>query len=240
MSNPWWLIVLSSFSGAFFAFLFVKIEDYLTRIRTRKKQNYNALVRLEYIGNENLSIAHDNLFTADDIIRTSNITKSSQQVQINFNRFEDLVIRNDLLSELLNIDFINLCFILNIDARKINSSLESIMRSYDQINSGVFNRTMSLDNYLENLSGFIARLFQMKKMITGFIEDNITMIATAKVLTKYEKPRFTKFLMVILRNKNKSLSALTEEIEAEKKILKSQIEEISKKSKQRIDDLLKS
>jgi hypothetical protein len=240
IGNPWWPILLSSFCGAFFAFLFIKLEDYLSRTGKRKRQNYNALVLLEYMGNENLSIAHDDVFVADDMIKSAALTQATQIPHINFNNFQDIIIRSDLLSELLNIDFINECMFLNIHARKINGSLAAIMKSYDQMNSGVFANTIPFPVYLQNLSDFALRLGTMKKVIEGFLDDNIKMIATARVLKKYETPSFTKFLFRFLRDKNKPLAELSMEIETEKKRLIAEIEATAQKGQERIDELLKN
>jgi hypothetical protein len=239
IGDPWWPIIISSFCGAFFAFIFIKIEDYLSRISKRKRQNYNALVLLEYMGNENLSIAHDDIFVADDMINSATLTQSTSVPHINFNNFYDLIIRSELLSELMNIDFINECMFLNIHARKINSSLAAIMKSYDQMNGGIFANTIQFPVYLQNVSDFANRLGQMKKVIEGFLDDDMKMIATARVLKRYETPSFTKFLFRFLRNKNKPLAELKEEIETEKKRLADEIETTAKKGKERIDELLK-
>src|ERR1700686_2046986 len=84
-SNTWSAILISSFCGAFFAFIFVKIGDVLSRVSLRKKKGHDALVRLEHIGNENLSIAHNLIFVAKDIVDTSNKTIETNNIYVNFN-----------------------------------------------------------------------------------------------------------------------------------------------------------
>ena len=113
------------------------------------------------------------------------------------------------------------------------------MKSYDQMNGGVFANTIPFPVYLQNLADFAVRLGTMKKVIEGFLDDNMKMIATARVLKKYETPTFTRYLFLLLRSRNKPVSELSVEIELEKKRLLAEIEATAKKGQERIDELLK-
>lgn len=160
--NPWVSTLSSSFAGAFFAFLFIKIGESLTRIGKRKKRSYDALVSLDHLGNENFSIVWDNIFVAKDIVDTISEAISKKELLINFNDFNTILIKNDILIDLLNIEFINTCFSLNVSSRKINGSLESISSFYQQMNQGIFQKTLPIETYFENLENLKERLEKMK------------------------------------------------------------------------------
>lgn len=52
----------SAFAGAFFAFLFLRLAEFLSKIYQRQVKHYNSLVILETQLNELGGIIHDNIY----------------------------------------------------------------------------------------------------------------------------------------------------------------------------------
>jgi hypothetical protein len=46
--------LLSAFAGAFFAFVFIKLSEYLTIYRSNANKHYSSLIRMQYIINIHL------------------------------------------------------------------------------------------------------------------------------------------------------------------------------------------
>jgi hypothetical protein len=115
------LVLWSSFCGAFFAFLFVGIAGLVKRIYDRNLKNFNSIVSLEHVSNENFQILYDNILMALNMVNEINGAISKKAININFDTFDDLIVRPDLIIDLLDIDFINKYFDHNIELKKINS-----------------------------------------------------------------------------------------------------------------------
>jgi len=238
--SSWQATLISAFAGAFFAFLFVKIGDFFTRIRNRKMKNHDTLVRLENTAQENLSIAFDNIFVAKDIIQTIEETLKTKNIVINFNSFNDIIFDNELLLNLLNIGLINEIFNLNIRARKINRSLASIIRFYNQINEGIFAKTIDIDSYRINLEIIKDKLGDMIKFVESWMQEDKKVAATIRVLMRKKRFNFDNLKKITFYPETLvKLKDVEGEVNKELEKLEKEIEEISKKSQERIDAISK-
>lgn len=233
-NSSWWLPLISAFAGAFFAFLFIKIGELLTKIHERKRKNYNTLVYLEHIQNENFSIAHDILFVANDIIASSEKTFSEKNLYINFNNFDSLIIKNELLPDLLNTTLINRCVSLNTHARKINHSLQGTSKMYNQINDGVYKQTLPIETYLTNLKVIVDKLNELKNFVLDYIQENKQIVAYARILMKKEKPIIKRYKFAF-----QNFNITDEELDKKITVLEQEIEDITRASQERIDKILK-
>lgn len=222
-SMSWLSILISSFCGAFFAFLFVEFSKWIQRIRKRKKINYNTLVQLDHIGNENLSILYDNIFVVNDMIITIDNSIKDKEAKINFNTFEDVIINREALVGLSDIEFLNQCFVFNVHSRKINNSLLSLKKFYSQINS-FFKNKGDIVTYLENLKIFKQHLETISLYLNNMIEEQKVLLATLRVLKK---------------NSNVKKEKRSNLIDSEIEILNKELEQSLRESKKRIENLQK-
>ena len=75
MNNPTNLLYellipgFGAFAGAFFAFIFLKLADFLTRVHERKVRHFNSLVLLETQLNVLLGIIHDSTIAVSFFIK---------------------------------------------------------------------------------------------------------------------------------------------------------------------------
>lgn len=192
---------------------------------------------MDYFGNENLSIVWDNIFVAENVIKTINRAINKKEVLINFNNFDKILIKNDILIDLLDIEFINNYFSLNISSRKMNATLESISIFYRDINQGILQKNLPVADYFENLKYLKERLQEIIKFLERHIEDNKEVIATARVLMSCERPWFSILVSPLLPNHE--LADLAYEIKIKKEELDRQIEDNSIKRKSEIEEVLK-
>lgn len=126
--------IVGAFSGAFFAYLFVRFGDALKKVYDRKEKNHSALVRLQHLFNDCLNTTSDNVFVADGCVSVfTDARMSSEGVPIYMNSFNQYQINTDLVVQLTNIEFLNDVFSLNVKLRKMNSSLETLDRSYSHM-----------------------------------------------------------------------------------------------------------
>lgn len=95
----------SAFAGAFFAFLFLRLAEFLSKVYQRQVKHYNSLVILETQLNELGGIIHDNIYLIPffrNAITSGNIYFSKlRQLPIDRSHYEnlhDIDLINDLFS----------------------------------------------------------------------------------------------------------------------------------------------
>lgn len=191
--------------------------------KKKKKINYNTLVQLDHIGNENLSILYDNIFVVNDMIITIDNSIKDKEAKINFNTFEDVIINREALVGLSDIEFLNQCFVFNVHSRKINNSLLSLKKFYSQINS-FFKNKGDIVTYLENLKIFKQHLETISLYLNNMIEEQKVLLATLRVLKK---------------NSNVKKEKRSNLIDSEIEILNKELEQSLRESKKRIENLQK-
>jgi uncharacterized membrane protein YdjX (TVP38/TMEM64 family) len=76
---------LAAFTGAFVAFLFVRLAEIFDRIFRRKSKHSDALVKMERIGNEYQNLISDNLFIIEDFTDIVHRNIKSGQPFVYFN-----------------------------------------------------------------------------------------------------------------------------------------------------------
>jgi hypothetical protein len=206
--------LLGAFAGAFFAFLFVRLADALSRVFERQNKNYNALVRIQHYLNDFLSITGDNIFGADGFLRTfTDEVLQNQQPKIFFTRFHQYPIDRELPLSFTNIDFINDIRSLHVDIEKLNSSLKTIDHSYEQVQSAFISRLVDLQTYLENVKATRERYTEAKNFLLQAKKDIIRALAAARILAR-SAPLLAKVIIWTSRSSytNNFRSVLSPEI----------------------------
>ncbi len=124
---------VGAFMGAFFAFIFIRIDDGLRMYYNRKEKNHSALVKYQHYLNNLLTEQNDNVYIIDSFVNI--FRPNNPNISVWGNRLKIMTIENNLIHDLLNIDLMNEIFGLNTNLIKANGSIESLNRSYDEIYS---------------------------------------------------------------------------------------------------------
>src|SRR5258708_6324999 len=120
-----------AFLGAFFAFLFVRIGDALTRLYDRQTKNYNALVQLQHHLNKSLGLIGENLFVVKDFTRVFREPRQpNEPTRLYRDEFAQIPLEYELLPMLTNIDLVNELFSYNGSIRKLNGTMENMAKTY--------------------------------------------------------------------------------------------------------------
>jgi len=190
-----------AFYGAFFAFLFVRTGEGLTKIYERKSKHFNTLVRFQHYFNDCLNITGDNVFIADDYIRIfDDRTLAKKEPRVFFNVFHEYPIDSELLIGLTNIDFINEVYTLNVELRKLNDTMHAIDRSYDQIRRAFVEKNIDLDTYILNVKEEKLRYFEVKKFLLETKSDLVRLYSISRILTK-SSPLLSRVITRLSRSK---------------------------------------
>lgn len=143
--------LIGAFSGAFFAYVFVRFADGFKKIYDRKEKNHTALVRLQHYINDCLNITSDNLFIVDECVQVfSEERLEAGELSIFMNVFHEYPIDRELLIGLTNVNFLNEVYSLNVEVSKLNASLATIDRAYAQVRDAFIAKHVDATVYLLN------------------------------------------------------------------------------------------
>ncbi len=230
--------LLGGFSGAFFAFVFVRIGEGLKRLYERQAKNHSSLIMAEHYLNNCLNVTGDNVFVAEDFLELiSEERLVSGNLPFYMNTFSRYEIDRDLLLGLTNIDFINELYSLNSSLRKLNDSLAATDRANEQLRAALLTKPAEFhDSYVENMRRQRQRYVELRAFLIQASEDIIDAIGAGRVQLK--SPPFFVWLLHLLVRKTYS-RRFKRNVKPEIVALRQEIEEVAKASKLKIEEAQK-
>lgn len=193
--------IVGAFSGAFFAYLFVRFGDALKKVYDRKESNHTALVKLQHYFNDCLSTTSDNVFIVDNCVTVfANVRMASEEVPIYMNSFHQYQINKDLVVQLTNVEFLNEVFSLNVTLRKMNDSLATLDGTYSQLRDSYLAKTIDVATYKENALGYRDRCIEIKGFLMQLKDDLIHLLAVANILMQ-DRPFLVRIILALVRTK---------------------------------------
>jgi hypothetical protein len=226
-----------AFLGAFLAFLFVRIGDFFKSYSERVTKSHSSLVQLEHLLNSVMGVLDDNVHTIEIFqeIYSKYQASSSNFTFVWANRMKPVPLMTDLLTGPTNIDLVNELFRLNTSIRKINDSMETMNGAYTESKDALICGKIDVGNYMTNVTRIHGTLIQLKGFLEEAIEETIETLAAIRVLAK-NRP-VIGYLLHRLPGRRYDARFEKKRIEEETK-LRSEIEEIKRESKSRIDKVL--
>lgn len=227
--------LIGAFSGAFFAFVFLRLGDGLKRIYERKEKHHTALVRLQHYFNDCLNTTGDNVFIADDCVRVFDESRlQSGDRPIFMSQFQQYAIDRELPIGLTNLEFLNEVYTLNVELRKLNDSLATVDRAYAQVREAFLAKKLELSDYLANARLTRKRSLEMKEFLLQTQRDLIRLFATSNLLLK-DAP----FLVRVIRALAKSSYSkdFKERLAEETRRVSQEMDGLAKISGERINEV---
>ena len=221
---------LSAFSGAFFAFLFLRLADFLERYYLQQKRHYNALVSLEVLLDEIGAIIHDNLY----------LLPSFRQVITSGNIYASLLktvpLERKYYDKLHDIKLINDVYKLNYDIRRINDDIENSNNWYANLRDLFTHKQIGPEDYITNSKIIAQNLKFIEAGLKLLLEDNIKLHARVTLRADMDKPLLTKIIHGLLDLQRSDLA--DDMINAKVAEIKSDISNSGQESKPRIEKLI--
>lgn len=221
----------SAFAGAFFAFLFLRLSEFLTKLYQREVKHYNSLVNLEVQLNEIGGIIHDDLYVLPNFIRV--ITSGN----IYFNNLHTIPIDKSHYENLYDLSLLNDLFSYFYQARKLNDDLITANSGYQDIKNALIQKNIKKDDYLINTKLMANNLKQIEVFLIEFEEVTVKLMARVRVQMKYDIPLSTKIQQFFIKTKGDKIKET--EIAKEVKKLKKEIDETKAKSSKEIQNIIK-
>jgi hypothetical protein len=225
--------MLGAFSGALFAFLFVRLGEALKRLYERKEKNDTTLIRLQHYFNDCLNITGDNIFIADFILPLIDEQRlRSGDLPVLSNEFHEYPIERELIVGLTNVDFLNDVYTLNVELRKLNDSMATADRSYEQVTDAFLSKKIEPEMYIANLLHSRPRYAEIREYLLETKEDLVRLFATTTVLL-----RQAPFLVRVIRALTKSRYSKRFEADLAAEIARASadIQIAARKSRERIE-----
>lgn len=222
--------ILAAFTGAFFAFLFMRLSEMLNKIYKRQAKNFNTLVKLEYFCSEKVDTIALNIWFIDDFVSVFAEALKNNHALIYNNKLYVVSFPEDLLLNLSNIDFINRVLHLKISFSRANNDIEMLNGLCADLASNLINKNIDFPAYKANMLDVLEKLKGFKKHLQALEKETNEVAAGARVLEN-QKPVFIRIEHFLCAKKmetkkfQKLLAKETAKVEAERK----QVTEQSKK-----------
>ncbi len=217
---------LGAFMGAFFAFIFIRIADFLNDLYLRKKRNNNALVRLEQICNENLCIIGENQQ------QLNQFEESLKERKLFGGILQSFLIDKTIPLDLTSINLINDGFILNIEARKLNESIKMVYDQYRKLEEQFLSRDGVGGKLLEiNRPHLLSLVNDLKEFHSNLDNKTIKLLSKVRIFLR-DKPITTQIISYFGQKQLENDQIINEEAK-----LRKEIAESIKKSSEEIRDI---
>lgn len=193
--------LVGAFSGAFFAYIFVRFGEGLKKIYDRKEKHHISLVRLQHYFNDCLNTTSDNIFIAEECINVFDEKRlQANEHPIFMNVFHQYPIDRELVIGLTNVKFVNEVYSLNVDLKKMNDSMATVDRAYAQVREAFVAKHLSGSDYLLNARRTRQRSIELKAFLLQIKQDLIRLFATSNILLK-DPPFLVRVIRVATETK---------------------------------------
>lgn len=226
---------VGAFMGAFFAFLFLRLADGLTKIYERKIKHYNALVELDFVLNKNRQEIANNLFIIKQTRTNLAESRRINSIVENPQGLRDISTREELLLKLFGKDIINAVFSYFVGVETINKDLQTTEKFYRNI----IDKSLTHNNpsvYINNITELEKHFGVLQKFLNDLMKKTNNVLARVRIDLR-RKTLFTKVLSFVMRGHGKASEI---EIAKEEKIIEAQVEEIRKESQEENERILNS
>ena len=230
MNNGLLTQIFGSFSGAFFAFIFLRLAEFFSKLYERQVKNYNSLVNLVNQLNEIGGIINDNLYIIPGFIKTIDTGN------VYFTNLHTMPINKEHYANLLNLEIINDLFSYNYQVRKNNDDIETVSRGYNDVKNALIQKNISHEDYKMNASEIAKNLKVLEKFQKDLQWEAIVLVAKVRVRIKHDQPLGSKIMSTFFWKTRLNLKKQEIEKEIEKVTL--EIETNRKKSKEEIERVL--
>jgi hypothetical protein len=231
LSNQIIIQGFGAFTGAFFAFLFLRLAEFFSKIHERQVKHFNSLVILETQLNELGGIIHDNIYLIP-FFKTS-ITSGN----IYFSKLRSMPIDKSHYENLHDIYLINDLFSYNYQLRKLNDDIDSLADGYSDIKNAYIQHNIQKQDYLINARISAELLVTLEVFLMDMEESTVQLMAKVRLMSKRDVPLGTRIARLFIHTSGSKLKK--SEIESESKKLRKEIEETKVQSQKEIEEAIK-
>lgn len=212
-----------AFFGAFFAFIFIKISEWFSLIRKGNVNHFNSIVKIERLLNKVISCLEENILTFQDNLEA---LRSMKLLTWSYNA---IPFSNELADDLKNIDFVNEYFSFSLDMETLDNDFITMKSMYEEVKGLYLSKTVSPETYKDNVSFCIDKMNLIIKYMKSFQEKAVLLLTKARLLQNEKKNWNFLFGAFPKRHYKKGFD---KKVKEEIKVLRKEIDEVRKKSKE--------
>jgi hypothetical protein len=229
-------VILTSFFGAFFAFLFIRIADAFRAYYDRQKRNYQALVKYERLINDHLDELKGNIYELDQFQMAVSLINTNNKPALTANWPQAVIFDSGIAIDLTNIDLINDLISHSHGLNRLNNDFSRFNNLINNLQSALLSRNIDDATYCHNITKCANNLALIIAFLNETINDSIELLAKIRIEIRRSKPLFDKVikkLLVTKYSKNIEIKALEE-----KDIIDMEIAKVAQESQQKINNII--
>jgi len=217
-------LFITAFWGAFCAFLFIKLSEYLSNNFTTVNNNRDSLLRMQQVLNIHLDEIYSNIFELDRMIK--DFTKMDKTPIITHNKANTIKYDLSLIKDIINQDLLNEYFSYCMKLRKYNNDIMNINNLYNIFLNGLLQKTIDSDNFISNLKIMIKSLERIRNKLSEYDKIALRLISFNRLRVQKDNIGFFKNLVLFTIHKHnekdfdKELIIEIKEVEKEREIIK--------------------
>ncbi len=225
-----WPGAVGAFLGAFSAFIFGLVTFYLQKKFERYWKHKNAVVEIEHILQDNLDQNSANQYLLKGAIETL-------QAHMSYTLLTPLRLSEDINLRIGDLEVLNMYFDYKEPLVKVNHG----MLTWQGVNTQLHQTIISNPNtpapiVHKNMSILRSQAESLLKFMVGLDKDTQYLLGYIRLYMRKDKHIWSKWLY---KKRNKEKPFISEkEIQQEVESLQSEIKEVSKKSRERIDKIM--
>ncbi len=221
-----------AFFGAFFAFLFGLIAYFLQKKFDKYHKHKNTVVELEYLLQEHLDSSATNQYLLNGAIKTISDDKFSFTLMNNFRLPEDLSLK---LGELA---LINRYADYAITVQRMNHSMQTWQKTNEMLHTAAISGVLTQDARKVNQKHLIDQAMMLVKFLKGMDDETKYLVSYVRVFMRKDKNIWS--IPVLKRGKENGDDIVSDkEVTEELSEMEKEIADIQKRSKEKIDQILK-
>lgn len=169
---------IGAFMGAFAAFLFLIFEKIFSKYRERRVKHLNAVVRAQYLLNENLQYISDNIFLLKGFER---IVKKGG---FHIGGYNLLQWDRKILLDLANLEIINRLGEYATDVNKFNRDIQTLEAWYEEMKGAYLQGHINSVTFEANMPLILSKIEEIRQFLLKIDDETLVRESETRVLLK--------------------------------------------------------
>lgn len=193
---------VGAFAGAFFAFLFLRLAEWLKSLHDRKVRHYDALLKLEYQGNMLLDAIACNLYDIDQIILSVEESQKTGDIMIPGNRPVPFEFDDGVLYDLANLDMVNEVLYYKCKIKRLNGDIANLVAGQDLFTRALLEGKLTKENYMRDSANCVSKFSLLRAHLSAFEAKTKRLVAESVVRASRDRSFWRRHLSFSIRRQH--------------------------------------
>lgn len=221
----------AAFTGAFFAYFFLRVGEFFSKVYQRQVKHYNSLVNLEVQLNEIGGIVNDNLYILPEFRRV--IVSGG----IYYNNLHQILIDKTHYENLHDLVLLNELFSYNHKIRKINNDIKTTGLGYQDMKNAWVQKHIDKPTYVVNTKRLAGNLSGIEIFLGDLQKHTIRLMARTRVQMRGDIPLGVKLQRFFIKSVGPNIK--DDDVKKEIRKIEKELKESGEESRREIEQMLK-